>query len=64
MTKVGLIQTSNYENNKKGIENVSKLLKKLGTDETEIVSVKTKLWESHTQLVNVMLWLREHSQLG
>ncbi|WP_067958003.1 carbon-nitrogen hydrolase family protein [Nitrosopumilus sp. Nsub] len=37
MTKVGLIQTSNYENNKKGIENVSKLLKKLGTDETEIV---------------------------
>jgi len=37
MTKVGLIQTSNYENNKKGIENVSKLLKKLGVDETEIV---------------------------
>ena len=37
MTKVGLIQTSNYENNKKGIENVSNLLKKLGTDETEIV---------------------------
>ena len=37
MTKVGLIQTSNYENNKKGIENVSKLLKKLGIDETEIV---------------------------
>ena len=30
MTKVGLIQTRSYENNKKGIENISKLLEKLG----------------------------------
>ena len=37
MTKVGLIQTRSYENNKKGIENISKLLEKLGKTETEIV---------------------------
>jgi omega-amidase len=37
MTKVGLIQTKHYENNSKGIENIVKILKKLGKAETEIV---------------------------
>ena len=36
MTKVGLIQTTHYENNDKAIENISKLLKKLGIQETEV----------------------------
>ena len=40
MTKVGLIQTRSYENNKKGIENISKLLEKLGKTETEIVKYR------------------------
>ena len=35
--KVGLIQTRSYENNNKGIQNISKLLKKLGDTQTEIV---------------------------
>jgi len=37
MTKVGLVQTVNYENNSKGIEKVSKILKKLGNEETQMV---------------------------
>ena len=37
MTRVGLIQTKSYVNNKEGIQNVSKLLKNLGNAETEIV---------------------------
>ena len=37
MTKVGLIQTGSYENNRQGIKNISKLLENLGRVETEIV---------------------------
>ena len=37
MTRVGLIQTRSYENNNKGIQNISNLLKKLGDAQTEIV---------------------------
>ena len=37
MTRIGLIQTKSYVNNKEGIQNVSKLLKNLGNAETEIV---------------------------
>ena len=37
MAKLGLIQTTSYDTNQKGIEQVSKNLKKLGKDETEIV---------------------------
>ncbi|MBT7920599.1 MAG: carbon-nitrogen hydrolase family protein, partial [Nitrosopumilus sp.] len=37
MTKVGLIQTIQYGSNQKGIESVSKRLRELGKQETEIV---------------------------
>ena len=51
MTKVGLIQTRAYENNKKGIENISKLLEKLGKVETEIVCLPEQ-WLPNNQIEN------------
>ena len=51
MTKAGLIQTRSYENNKKGIENVSKLLEKLGKVETEIVCLPEQ-WLPNNQIKN------------
>ena len=51
MTKVGLIQTRSYENNKQGIENISKLLKKLGKVETEIVCLPEQ-WLPNNQIEN------------
>ncbi len=37
MVKLGLIQTTSYSNNQKGISQVSKILKKLGRENTDIV---------------------------
>lgn len=37
MVKLGLIQTTSYESNQKGISQVSKIIKKLGQKETKIV---------------------------
>ena len=51
MTKVGLIQTRSYENNKKGIESISKLLEKLGKIETEIVCLPEQ-WLVNNQIEN------------
>ena len=51
MTKVGLVQTRSYENNKKGIENISKLLEKLGKTETEIVCLPEQ-WLVNNQIEN------------
>ena len=51
MTKVGLIQTRFYENNKKGVENISKLLEKLGKTETEIVCLPEQ-WLPNNQIEN------------
>jgi omega-amidase len=51
MTKVGLIQTRSYKNNKKGIENISKLLEKLGKAETEIVCLPEQ-WLPNNQIKN------------
>ena len=51
MTKVGLIQTRSYENNKKGIENISKLLEKLGKAETEIVCLPEQ-WLPNNHIEN------------
>ena len=51
MTKVGLIQTKSYENNKKGIEKISKLLEKLGKVETEIVCLPEQ-WLPNNQIKN------------
>ena len=51
MTKVGLIQTRSYENNKKGIENISKLLEKLGRVETEIVCLPEQ-WLPNNHIEN------------
>tara|TARA_B110000116_G_C16625428_1_gene485759 strand:- start:52 stop:789 length:738 start_codon:yes stop_codon:yes gene_type:complete len=51
MTKVGLIQTKSYENNKKGIENISKLLENLGKTETEIVCLPEQ-WLPNNQIKN------------
>ena len=51
MTKVGLIQTKSYENNKKGIENISKLLEKLGKAETEIVCLPEQ-WLPNNHIKN------------
>ena len=51
MTKVGLIQTRSYENNKKGIENISKLLEKLGKTETEVVCLPEQ-WLPNNQIEN------------
>ena len=51
MTKIGLIQTRSYENNKKGVENISKLLEKLGKSETEIVCLPEQ-WLPNNQIKN------------
>ncbi|MDC0928001.1 hypothetical protein OAQ30_03145 [Nitrosopumilus sp.] len=51
MTKVGLIQTKSYENNKKGIENISKLLEKLGKAKTKIVYLSEE-WLQNNQIKN------------
>ena len=51
MTKVGLIQTTHYENNDKAIENISKLLKKLGIQETEIVCLPEQ-WLPNNEINN------------
>ena len=51
MTKVGLIQTRSYKNNKKGIENISKLLEKLGRVETEIVCLPEQ-WLPNNHIEN------------
>ena len=51
MTKVGLIQTEYYENNKEGIESISKLLQKLGKAETEIVCLPEQ-WLPNNQIRN------------
>ena len=51
MTKVGLIQTKSYENNKKGIENISKLLEKLGKAKTKIVCLSEE-WLQNNQIKN------------
>ena len=51
MTKVGLIQTKSYENNKKGIETISKLLEKLGKTETEIVCLPEQ-WLPNNHIEN------------
>ena len=51
MTKIGLIQTRSYENNKKGVENISKLLEKLGKSETEIVCLPEQ-WLPNNQIEN------------
>jgi omega-amidase len=51
MTKVGLIQTGSYESNKKGIENISKLLEKLGKAETQIVCMPEQ-WLPNNQIGN------------
>jgi predicted amidohydrolase len=37
MVKLGLIQTAQYRDNKKGILQISKILKKLGRENTDIV---------------------------
>ena len=51
MTKVGLIQTKSYENNKEAIEKISKLLQKLGKVETEIVCLPEQ-WLPNNQIRN------------
>ena len=51
MTKVGLIQTKSYGNNKKGIEKISELLEKLGKAETEIVCLPEQ-WLPNNQIKN------------
>ena len=51
MTKVGLIQTKSYENNKEAIENISKQLQKLGKVETEIVCLPEQ-WLPNNQIKN------------
>ena len=51
MTKVGIIQTKYYENNKEAIENTSKQLQKLGRVETEIVCLPEQ-WLPNNQIKN------------
>lgn len=51
MTKVGLIQTKSYENNKEAIEKISKLLQNLGKVETEIVCLPEQ-WLPNNQIRN------------
>jgi len=51
MTKVGLIQTTRYDSNQKGIESVSKILKELGKQETEIVCLPEQ-WLKNNKIEN------------
>ena len=51
MTKVGLIQTIQYGSNQKGIESVSKRLRELGKQETEIVCLPEQ-WLKNNKIEN------------
>ena len=48
MTKVGLIQTISYSSDQKAISEVSKILRKLGKKETEIVCLPEQ-WLKNNQ---------------
>ena len=50
-TNVGLIQTRSFQNNKKEIQNISKLLEKIGRVETEIVCLPEQ-WLPNNQIEN------------
>lgn len=51
MTRLGLIQTTSYDTNQKGIEQVVKNLKKLGKKETEIVCLPEQ-WLKNNEISN------------
>ena len=51
MTKVGLIQTRSYENNKKGIKNILKVWEKIGRGKIEIVCLPEQ-WIPNSQIQN------------
>ena len=50
-TNVGLIQTRSFQNNKIEIQNISKLLEKIGRVETEIVCLPEQ-WLPNNQIEN------------
>ncbi|MBT3329384.1 MAG: carbon-nitrogen hydrolase family protein [Nitrosopumilus sp.] len=67
MTKVGLIQTIQYGSNQKGIESVSKRLRELGKQETEIVCLpeqwlkNNKIEDFNSEFVEFMKIAQEYS---
>ncbi len=63
MTKLGLIQTISYGSNEKGIEQVSKLLKKLGRQETDIVCLPEQ-WLQNNEISDFELEFAEFKKIA
>jgi len=67
MTKVGLVQTIQYDSNQKGIESVSKRLRELGKQETEIVCLpeqwlkNNKIEDFNSEFAEFMKIAQEYS---
>ena len=63
MTKVGLIQTIQYDSNQKGIESVSKRLRELGKQETEIVCLPEQ-WLKNNKIEDFNLEFAEFVKIA
>ncbi|QDI88327.1 carbon-nitrogen hydrolase family protein [Candidatus Nitrosopumilus sp. SW] len=63
MTKLGLIQTIAHDTDQKAISEVSKILKKLGKNETEIVCLPEQ-WLKNNQISDWDLQFREFKEIA
>lgn len=63
MVKVGLIQTTSYNTNQKGISQVSKILRKLGRGETEIVCLPEQ-WLKNNEIQDFDLEFLEFKKIA
>ncbi|AFS80569.1 nitrilase/cyanide hydratase and apolipoprotein N-acyltransferase [Candidatus Nitrosopumilus koreensis AR1] len=63
MTKLGLVQTVTYNTDQKSISNVSKILKKLGRKETEIVCLPEQ-WLKNNHISDWDLQFKEFKEIA
>ena len=63
MTKLGLVQTKSYKTNQEGISNISKILKKLGKKETEIICLPEQ-WLTNNEIHNFDLEFSEFKKIA
>ncbi|MHA7733559.1 carbon-nitrogen hydrolase family protein [Nitrosopumilus sp. S6] len=63
MTKLGLIQTASHDTDQKAISDVSKILRKLGRKETEIVCLPEQ-WLKNNQIVDWDIQFREFKEIA
>ena len=63
MVKLGLIQTTSYSSNQKGISKISEILKKLGKQETEIVCLPEQ-WLKNNEIKNFDLEFSDFKKIA